>query len=497
MFPRASGVLLPIPCLPSRFGIGDLGPWAYWFADYLSSAGQRVWQILPLNPTSLAYRYSPYRGASTFGCNSLLVSPEHLADEGLLDRDELASPQFPEGRIEYGAVARVKQRLLDKACARFKQKRPSEDYTRFCAENAAWLDDYALFTALSARYPDTAWNRWPQEIRQRRPEALAGLRAEMGESLEDIKIAQYIFSRQWAGLRTRLQEKGIRIFGDLPIYVPFHSADVWAQPHLFMLDPAGDPLAVSGVPPDYFSSDGQLWGHPVYRWDAHRETRFEWWIRRLARNLALFDYVRIDHFRGLVAYWEVPANEPTAAKGKWVQSPAEDFFGELRRHFVCLPLIAEDLGVITADVRETQQRFGFPGMRVLMFGFSEEPSSNVNAIHNIPENSVVFTGTHDNNTVRGWFESEASALEKRRMELILGREPAVEGVHWDMIRLAMLSRSRMCIAPVHDLLGLKSEARINTPGRSEGNWLWRMSPGQFAALPRQALLELTEACGRL
>jgi 4-alpha-glucanotransferase len=219
----------------------------------LSSAGQRVWQILPLHPASLAYRYSPYHGASTFGCNSLLVSPEHLADEGLLGRDELASPQFPEGRIDYGAVARVKQRLLDKACARFKQKRPSEDYTRFCAENAAWLDDYSLFTALSARYLDTAWNRWPQEIRQRRPEALAGLRTELGESLEDIKIAQYFFSRQWIGLRTRLQEKGIRILGDLPIYVPFHSTDVWAHPHLFMLDPAGDPLAVSGVPPDYFS----------------------------------------------------------------------------------------------------------------------------------------------------------------------------------------------------------------------------------------------------
>ena len=287
-------------------------------------------------------------------------------------------------------------------------------------------------------------------------------------------------------MRTHCRKKGVRIFGDLPIYVPFHSADVWAHPQLFKLDDTGSPVAVSGVPPDYFSTDGQLWGHPVYRWDVHRDTRYEWWVLRFARNLALFDHVRIDHFRGLVAYWEVPAHEPTAANGKWVQTPAEDFFSELRHRFVCLPVIAEDLGVITADVRETMQRFGFPGMRVLLFGFSEDPATNVNALHHIPENGVVFTGTHDNNTVKGWFETEASAAEKRRLKLTLGREPAADTLHWDMIRLAMMSPARMCIIPVQDLLGLGPEARINTPGRWEGNWLWRMSPGQFDALPLTA-----------
>jgi 4-alpha-glucanotransferase len=497
MFPRASGVLLPIPCLPSQFGIGDLGPYSYRFVDYLHSAGQRVWQILPLNPTTSTYQYSPYHGASTFACNPLLISPEQLAAEGLLDRDELSPPRLPEGRIDYNAVARVKQRLLDKACARFKQRLPSEDYTRFCAENAAWLDDYALFAGLSARDPDTAWNRWPLEIQLRQPETLSRLRAELCDSLEDLKIVQYFFYRQWIALKTHCHEKGIRILGDLPIYVPYHSADVWAHPRLFKLDATGSSLAVSGVPPDYFSTDGQLWGHPVYRWDAHRETRYEWWIRRFARNLALFDYVRIDHFRGLVAYWEVSAGEATAVNGRWVQTPAEDFFTELRHRFLCLPVIAEDLGVITADVRETMQRHGFPGMRVLMFGFAEEPARNVNAIHNTPENCVVFTGTHDNNTVKGWFETEASALEKRRLALTLGREPAVDELHWDMIRLAMMSPARMCIIPVQDLLCLGSEARINTPGRWEGNWLWRMQPGQFAALPQKRLLELTEAFGRL
>jgi 4-alpha-glucanotransferase len=497
MSPRTSGVLLPIPCLPSGFGIGDLGPCAYRFADYLHAAGQRVWQILPLNPTTPAYQHSPYHGASAFACNPLLISPEHLAAEGLLDRDELPSHEFPEGRVDYAAVAPEKKRLLDKACAQFKQRKPGEDYARFCAENDAWLDDFTLFTALSTRYPDVMWNRWPHDVQQRHPEALARLRAELGDRLEDLKIVQYFFFRQWVGLRAYCREKGIRIFGDLPIYVPFHSADVWAHPRLFKLDETGSPLAVSGVPPDYFSTGGQLWGHPVYRWDAHRETRYEWWIRRFARNLALFDYVRIDHFRGLVAYWEVPAGEPTAVNGRWLQTPAEDFFNELRHRFVCLPLIAEDLGVITADVRETMQRFGFPGMRVLMFGFSEDPATNVNAIHNIIENCVVFTGTHDNNTVKGWLESEASALEKRRLGQTIGREPAVDGLHWDMIRLAMMSPARMCITPVQDLLGLGSEARINTPGRWEGNWQWRMSPGQFTALPQAPLRELTEAFGRL
>ena len=497
MFPRSSGVLLPIPCLPSTFGIGDLGPYSYRLADYLYSAGQRVWQILPLNPTTSVYQYSPYHGASTFACNPLLVSPELLAAEGLLDRVELPPPELAEGRIDYTAVARLKQRLLDRACMRFKQRLPIEDYTRFCAEAIEWLDDYALFAALSARYRDTAWNRWPLEIQQRQPEALARLRAEFRDLLEDLKIVQYFFNRQWIELRTHCRKKGVRIFGDLPIYVPFHSADVWAHPQLFKLDDTGSPVAVSGVPPDYFSSDGQLWGHPVYRWDVHRVTRYEWWVLRFARNLALYDYVRIDHFRGLVAFWEVPAHEPTAAGGRWVQTPVEDFFTELRHRFVCLPVIAEDLGVITADVRETMQRFGFPGMRVLLFGFSEDPATNVNAVHHIPENGVVFTGTHDNNTVKGWFVMEASAAEKRRLKLTLGREPAADTLHWDMIRLAMMSPARMCIIPVQDLLGLGPEARINTPGRWEGNWMWRMSPGQFAELPLTQLRELTEAFGRL
>jgi 4-alpha-glucanotransferase len=497
MLPRASGIILPIPCLPSRFGIGDLGPTAYRFVDGLHSAGQHVWQILPVNPTTPTYQHSPYHATSAFAFNPLLISPELLAADGLLGTGDLQPPALPEDRIDYATVAGFKQRLLEGACRRFKQRLPDERYTRFCAQNAAWLDDYALFTGLSARYPDTAWNRWPPELFRRQPETLAGLQSDPGGLLEDLKIGQYFFHRQWLALKAHCQARRIRVLGDLPIYVPFHSTDVWAHPQLFKLDDAGNPLAVSGVPPDYFSAHGQYWGHPVYRWEAHRQARYEWWIRRLAHNLELCDHVRIDHFRGLVAYWEIPAAESTAVNGQWVATPSEDFFDELRRRFVCLPLIAEDLGHITADVRETMQRHGFPGMRVLMFGFAGEPGANENAVFNVTENCVVFTGTHDNNTARGWYQNEASALEKQRLAIALGRAPTPVELPWDLVRLAMMSPARWCILPVQDLLGLGPEARINSPGRWEENWLWRMTSEQFAALPLKRLQEMTEAFGRL
>jgi 4-alpha-glucanotransferase len=497
MLPRASGILLPIACLPSRFGIGDLGPTAYRFADDLHAGGQRVWQVLPVNPTTPTYQHSPYHSTSAFAFNPLLVSPELLAADGLVGTDDLQPPALPENRIDYAAVAEFKQRMLDEACRRFKQRMPDEGYTCFCAQNAAWLDDYVLFAALSASHPDTTWERWPTELRQRQPEALARLQTDLGSLLEDLKIGQYLFYRQWVRLKAYCQEKGIRLFGDIPIYVPFHSTDLWAHAHLFKLDDAGAPLAVSGVPPDYFSADGQFWGHPVYRWEAHQRSRYEWWIRRLGHNLALCDYVRIDHFRGLVAYWEIPAGESTAVNGHWVAAPVEDFFGELQRRFVCLPLIAEDLGHITADVRETMHRYGFPGMRVLLFGFSGEPGANDNAVFNVQENCVVFTGTHDNNTARGWLENEASDVEKHRLAITLGHEPTPTDLPWDMVRLAMMSPARLCILPVQDLLGLGPEARINSPGRWENNWRWRMTSEQLAALPLKRLLELTEAFGRL
>ncbi len=497
MLSRSNGVLLPIFSLPSPFGVGDLGPAAYRFADFLCAAGQRIWQVLPLNPTEAASGHSPYHSVSCFAFNPLLISPEALAAEGLLDRPDLQlRTRMPEGRIDYLAAEACKRRLLAKACQRFRQHLPDSGYERFCAENATWLDDYALFTELSARFANATWDRWPEAARGRRSAELKRLRKALETPVETRKIEQYLFYRQWMNLLSYCRERRIRLFGDLPIYVPFHSADVWSHQRLFKLNRCHRPAAVSGVPPDYFSADGQLWGHPVYNWEGHRLTHFDWWFRRIAHQTIVFDAVRIDHFRGLVAYWEVKAGARTAKSGRWVEAPSDEFFSELQRRFLSLPLIAEDLGYITADVRETMQRYGFPGMRVLMFGFSGNPADNPNAAHNIPEHCVVYTGTHDNNTARGWFEKEAAVGEKRRLSLVSGRRVAGREVAWELIRLAMRSPARWCIIPVQDLLGLAAPARINTPGQARGNWVWRLTKRQLDSLPAQRLLELTAAFGR-
>ncbi len=498
MLSRSSGVLLPIFSLPSRFGIGDLGPGAFRFVDFLHAAGQRIWQILPMNPTEAAAGHSPYHSVSCFAFNPLLISPEALAAEGLIDHADLILPVSSlEGRVDYAAVATFKRFLLEKACLRFIQRMPDSGYARFCAENAFWIEDYALFRAISAHHMDISWNRWPPKIRTRRAGEITRLLEENHEEIEKLKIEQYLFYRQWLNLRRYCREKRIQLFGDVPIYVPFHSADVWAHRRLFMLDRSNHPLGVSGVPPDYFSADGQLWGHPLYNWKTHQKSRYDWWIRRIAHQMAVFDAVRIDHFRGLVAYWDVPAGETTARSGKWVEAPSDDFFSELQRRFVSLPLIAEDLGHITADVRETMQRYGFPGMRVLMFGFSGNPANNPNAAHNIPEHCVIYTGTHDNNTVRGWFETEASRSEKHWLSVISGRRVPARQIAWELIRIAMLSPARWSIFPVQDLLGLDSDARINTPGQVHDNWVWRMTERQFDALPVKRLLEMTATFGRI
>lgn len=497
MLSRSSGALLPIFSLPSRFGIGDLGPGAFRFADFLHAAGQRIWQVLPLNPTGAASGHSPYHSVSCFAFNPLLISPEVLAAEGLLDRSDLAlRNRMPQGRIDYPPAEACRRRLLAKACQRFRQRLPDGGFERFCAANATWLDDYALFTELSARFANATWDRWPEPARSRRPAELKRLRKEWEPAVEARKIEQYLFYRQWTSLLSYCRERCVHLFGDLPIYVPFHSADVWSHQGLFKLNRFHRPAAVSGVPPDYFSADGQLWGHPVYDWQSHRRTRYDWWLRRIAHQTAIFDAVRIDHFRGWVAYWEVKAGQRTAKSGRWVEAPSDDFFSELQRRFLSLPLVAEDLGDITADVRAAMQRYGLPGMRVLMFGFSGNPADNPNAAHNIPEHCVVYTGTHDNNTARGWFEKEATAGEKRRLALVSGRRMNGRQVAGELIRLAMRSPARWCIIPVQDLLGLASSARINTPGQARGNWVWRLTPRQLNSLSPQRLRELTAAFGR-
>jgi len=498
MLSRSSGVLLPIFSLPSRFGIGDFGPGAFRFVDFLKAAGQRVWQVLPLNPTDGVFGHSPYHSMSCFALNPLLISPEMLVEDGWVDRTDMPMPhRLPESRVDYAAAARFKRDLLQKACRRLRQRPADNGYERFCTENAAWIDDYALFSAMTSRNRKIAWDRWPAGVRSRRSSEMLRLRKSLRETIEALKIEQYVAYRQWQALRAYCRKKSVHLFGDVPIYVPFHSADVWSHRPLFKLDRFHRPTAVSGVPPDYFSADGQLWGHPVYDWKAHRRTRYAWWCRRIAYQISLFDAVRIDHFRGLVAYWEIPAGATTARGGRWVEVPSDDFLSELRRRFVSLPLVAEDLGHITADVRETMRRYGLPGMRVLMFGFSGDPSENPNAVQNISEHCVVYTGTHDNNTVRGWFETEASTAEKQRLMIVAGRRIAGREAPAELVRLAMLSPARWAIFPVQDLLAFGAAARLNTPGRVRDNWAWRLTPKQFDSLPVGRLRELTTTFGRI
>jgi 4-alpha-glucanotransferase len=464
----------------------------------LSDAKQHIWQILPLNPTFSAYGHSPYHSTSAFAFDSLLISPEMMVKDGYLDKKYLESVQkFAKKRVDYPAVRKFKTTLFNNVLAGIRKNRADAEFQRFCGRNAGWLDDFALFTALKSYFDGSAWNRWPADIRDRDPRKLRALSSQLTDEITRIKFFQFLFYSQWMRLKSYCNERHVHIFGDIPIYVPHDSADVWADPELFKLDKKHKKSTViSGVPPDYFSDTGQLWGHPVYHWEVHQKRRYDWWIRRVAHNLNLFDLVRIDHFRGLVAYWEVPADERTAVNGKWMPVPVEDFFDEMFRNFPCLPVIAEDLGYITADVREIIRRYNIPGMKVLIFGLMGELANNPNAPHNIGKNSVVYTGTHDTNTTRGWFEEEALRADKQRLSRYLGRRLRRDRVSWELIRLAMMSPARLSIIPMQDILALGAEARMNRPASAIGNWQWRLTEPQMASAPMNKLRELTELCAR-
>ncbi|OGP53779.1 MAG: 4-alpha-glucanotransferase, partial [Deltaproteobacteria bacterium RBG_13_52_11] len=369
---RGSGILLHITSLPSLFGIGDMGPEAYRFADFLAEAKQSFWQILPLNPIDPAYGNSPYHSISAFAGNPLLISPESMVQKGRLAKKDIEPPDYPKGRVDYNAVIAYKSNLFHLAYGRFAKAKDHDEYQRFCSENAHWLDDFSFFVTLKAHFQGNAWSEWPAEVRDRQPEALQALNKELHDKIEMEKFLQYLFFRQWFVLKRYCNEKGIQIIGDIPMYMDYDSVDVWTHPEIFKLDDTKRPSAVSGVPPDYFSATGQLWGNPLYRWDVLKERRYDWWVHRMEHMLNLFDVVRIDHFRGLVAYWEVPAGEQTAINGQWIKAPAEGLFNTLFRRFLFLPVIAEDLGVITPDVREVMHQFELPGMKVLLFAFGED-----------------------------------------------------------------------------------------------------------------------------
>ncbi|MDZ7291622.1 MAG: 4-alpha-glucanotransferase [candidate division KSB1 bacterium] len=496
---RGSGILLHITSLPSSYGIGDLGPCAYQFADFLISARQCFWQILPLNPTCTAMGNSPYSSYSAFAGNPLLISPDFLVRDGFLRRSNI--PRYAprrDDRVDYEAVIEHKKKLLAVAYGKNKRRLEKDHkFQWFCHENSNWLEDYALFMALKEHFNEFDWSSWPKELRDREKRALGEYKKKFADRIRQEKFTQYLFFQQWFALKNYCKSKNLQFIGDLPIYVSYDSADVWANPELFKLDDQKRPIGVAGVPPDYFSETGQLWGNPVYRWDTLQATRYAWWAKRLEHNLKLFDIIRLDHFRGFVAYWEVPASEETAENGRWIKAPVEDFFSTLFRHFPSLPIIAEDLGEITPDVREIIHRFGLPGMRILMFAFGEDLATSIHAPHNYPENCVVYTGTHDNNTVKGWFTREASAEEKKKLIGYLGREVTEKTVHLELIRLVMSSVAKMVIIPMQDVLGLGRKARMNFPGTPKGNWGWRLRVGQLTPSLAQRLGEMTKIYGRI
>lgn len=493
---RGSGVLMHITSLYSPHGIGDLGPEAFAFIDRLAAARQRYWQLLPLNPTDPAYGNSPYLSSSAFALNSLLISPEVLLEEGLLTAADLAELNPPPpGPIDYPAVTEYKRALFTRAFDRWRRS-PDPDFDRFSLEQNAWLEDFALFIALKGHFPGQMWSEWPVELRDRHPDALREMRQTLAEAIHFEKFLQFVVQKQWFALKRHCASRGITIIGDLPIYVDFGSSDVWSHPDRFKLDENREPYVVSGVPPDYFSATGQLWGNPIYDWEALAKDGFAWWLSRMRQNLRLFDIVRIDHFRGLIAYWEVPAEEETAINGRWVTVPTYPFFERLVAEIPNLNVIAEDLGVITEDVKEALRRFRLPGMKVLLFAFSGNPAENPYMPWRYEPNCIVYTGTHDNNTTRGWFLTDATDEEKQHLEQFLGRPVNSDSVHWDLIGVALSSPANVAILPLQDLLGIDGQGRMNVPGTNQDNWMWRLAQGECDPAAFDRLAELTSRYNR-
>lgn len=495
---RGSGILLHVTSLPSRFGIGDLGPGAYRFADFLAKSKQRYWQILPLTPANYRHEYSPYNCMSAFANNKYLISPELMLRDGYVGKPDIdLLPRFPERRVDFAGVIRFKDRIFEKAYRRFSRtKGISRGYMRFCRENKAWLDDFALFVALKNSHDGRAWTQLPDSIKRRDRAALGSLGKTLDRQIDQEKFLQYVFWEQWQVLKSYCNGLNIKIIGDVPIYVDYDSVDVWSHPEIFKLDKNSKPVFVSGVPPDYFSDSGQLWGNPVYDWHKLKSTGFKWWVQRVEHSLKLFDYVRLDHFRGFVAFWQIPSQAKTAKPGKWVGVPVEAFLSTLCKRLPRLPIIAEDLGTITADVHEVMRQFYLPGMKVMLFAFGDGTSTNPYLLHNHIQNCVVYTGTHDNNTVRGWFENEASKAEKQRFLRYLGRRVSVQKVHEEFIRLAMMSVANTTIIPMQDILGLGSSARMNRPASIGGNWRWRLSRGYLGSSVADRLAQITVTYGR-
>jgi 4-alpha-glucanotransferase len=506
LFKRASGILLHPTSLPGRFGIGDLGTEAFHFVDFLKQNGQHLWQMLPLGPIGLDN--SPYQGLSTFAGNELLISMEKLLDEKLLESSDLESiPEFPSHMVDYDLVSKYKSDLLKKSFEIFAknsnrtQKKSFED---FCSNNYHWLNDYALFRALKEAFSDACWNTWDYSLKMRQSKALDEWSRKLEKEILTFSYQQFQFFKQWTALKTYANKQGISLVGDIPIFVALDSAEVWSHPELFYLNAEGKPTVVAGVPPDYFSSAGQLWGNPLYRWDFMALDGYKWWIERLKAIHKMVDIIRVDHFRGFADYWEIPATSSNAVNGRWVSGPGAAFFEAVQEKLGKLPIIAEDLGIITAEVEQLRDKFEFPGMRVMQFGFGDDCGNNIHRPINYPPNCVAYTGTHDNDTTIGWFEAsesevttvsrEAREKEKQRALCYLGTDG--HEINWDFIHAIFMSDADTAIIPLQDVLGLGSEARINVPGRQEGNWSWRFSSGMLGDQMGERLKELTLLAAR-
>lgn len=492
---RASGILMPIFSLPSRYGIGSFSKSAYQFVDMLKKAGQKYWQILPLCPTS--YGDSPYQSFSTYAGNPYFIDLDQLIEEKLLTRKECQACDFGDDPqdIDYGKLYENRFKLLRKAYERANVGEDQE-FEAYRRKNAWWLDDYALFMAVKDQFDGVAWNEWAEDIRLRWSNAMDYYRRELYYEIEFYSYLQFVFMKQWKKLKNYANINGIEIIGDIPIYVAFDSADAWANPELFQFDAENLPTAVAGCPPDGFSADGQLWGNPLYRWDYHRETGFDWWIRRIAYCSELYDVVRIDHFRGFDEYYSIPYGDTTARNGHWEKGPGIALFEAVKNRLGELNIIAEDLGYITDSVKKLVADSGFPGMKVLEFAFDSREKSDY-LPYTYEKNSVVYTGTHDNETIAGWYAGlDKSDLKMCTDYMNIDRIPGKE-YHWDFIRLAMLSVSDLCVIPIQDYLGLDNRARINHPSTLGTNWRWRLAKGQLSASLLKEIREMTRISGRL
>ncbi|MHA2246918.1 MAG: 4-alpha-glucanotransferase [Candidatus Hodarchaeales archaeon] len=496
---RLGGILLHPTSLPSRFGIGDLGPETYRFIDFLHSSGQQLWQILPLGPTG--YGNSPYQSFSAFAGNPLLISPEKLQNIEIFTSDDYGLMKFPTSRVDYKKVIAFKWDLLHQAFTNYSKKSPlwlQTQFKSFSKENHNWLEDYALFMSIKEAHDLEAWNTWEEPLKTRKISAISAWKKNYQEEIEFHKFTQFIFFHQWKEARNYAHKKNISIIGDIPIFVAYDSSEVWSHPELFCLDDERELVFVAGVPPDYFSETGQRWGNPIYRWNRMKSNGYKWWIQRINHSFSQVDILRIDHFRGFDAYWRIPAGEPTAMNGEWVTGPSIEFFIELKKALGPLPIIAENLGIITPTVEELLQQTGFPGMRVLQFAFGieedEEYIENQYLPHNYVSNTVVYTGTHDNDTSLGWFEKAPTEVQREVLEYL---DSDGEDIVGDLIRLAWSSVAKMSIIPLQDLLRLGAEGRMNYPGTESGNWEWRFVWDQLEEEKSEEIAKLSKMFQRV